>query len=136
MKDAWEEIKAKFFPPRKDQLLILILVGLLLVVIALPSGEKSSAAVSEESLEISSAYTSELEQKLKEHLELVEGVGQVQVMLTIDNTDTEGQQVKGVLVIAQGGGDSRIQKEIMEAAQALFGIEAHKIKIMKMEENR
>jgi stage III sporulation protein AG len=129
-------MKAKFFPPRKDQLLILILVGLLLVVIALPSGEKSSAAVSEESLEISSAYTSELEQKLKEHLELVEGVGQVQVMLTIDNTDTEGQQVKGVLVIAQGGGDSRIQKEIMEAAQALFGIEAHKIKIMKMEENR
>jgi stage III sporulation protein AG len=136
MKDAWEEIKAKFFPPRKDQLLILILVGLLLVVIALPSGEKSSAAVSEESLEISSTYTSKLEQKLKEHLELVEGVGQVQVMLTIDNTDTEGQQVKGVLVIAQGGGDSRIQKEIMEAAQALFGIEAHKIKIMKMEENR
>jgi stage III sporulation protein AG len=136
MKDRWEEIKVKYWPPRKDQLLILILVGLLLAVIALPSEEKSSAAVSEESLAISSACTSELEQKLKEHLELVEGVGQVQVMLTIDNTDTEGQQVKGVLVIAQGGGDSRIQKEIMEAAQALFDIEAHKIKIMKMEETR
>jgi len=42
-------------------------------------------------------------------------------------------KVTGVLVIAEGGGNSRIKQEILEAAQALFGIEAHKIKIMKME---
>ena len=41
-------------------------------------------------------------------------------------------KVEGVLVIAEGGGNSRIKQEILEAAQALFGIEAHKIKIVKM----
>lgn len=48
-------------------------------------------------------------------------------------TSETNPQVEGVLVIAQGGGSSRIRQEIIEAAQALFGIEAHKIKIMKME---
>lgn len=42
-------------------------------------------------------------------------------------------RVEGVLVIAEGGDSSRVKQEIIEAAQALFGIEAHKIKIMKME---
>ncbi len=110
-----------------------------------------------------------MEQRLEELLEKVEGVGQVQVMLTFEGTgekkvekdvalDLEERreetvyeergnsertpyvtsetnpEVKGVLVIAQGGGNSRVRQEILEAAQALFGIDAHKIKIMKMEE--
>ena len=41
-------------------------------------------------------------------------------------------QVEGVLVIAEGGGNGYIKQEIIEAAQALFGIDAHKIKIMKI----
>ena len=49
-------------------------------------------------------------------------------------TSETNPEVKGVLVIAQGGGNSRVRQEILEAAQALFGIDAHKIKIMKMEE--
>ena len=40
--------------------------------------------------------------------------------------------VKGVTVVAQGGGDARIQKDITEVVQALFGVEAHKIKVVKM----
>ena len=40
-------------------------------------------------------------------------------------------QIKGVLVIAEGGADAVIVQDIIEAIQALFGIEAHKIKIMK-----
>ncbi|MCI8584870.1 MAG: stage III sporulation protein AG [Lachnospiraceae bacterium] len=48
-------------------------------------------------------------------------------------TSEKNPKVAGVLVIAQGGGSSRIRQEILEAAQALFGIDAHKIKIMKME---
>ncbi len=41
-------------------------------------------------------------------------------------------KVKGVLVSAQGGGNQTVNKNITEAIQALFGIEAHKIKIIKM----
>jgi stage III sporulation protein AG len=42
-------------------------------------------------------------------------------------------EVAGVLVIAQGAGDARVAAEITEAVEALFGVEAHKIKVMKME---
>lgn len=40
--------------------------------------------------------------------------------------------VEGVLVSAQGGGDARIVQNITEAIQALFGVESHKIKVVKM----
>lgn len=41
--------------------------------------------------------------------------------------------IEGVLVIAQGGGDSRVKQDILDAVMALFPIEAHKIKIVKMQ---
>lgn len=41
-------------------------------------------------------------------------------------------EIEGVLVVAQGGGSSVVVKNISEAVQALFGLEAHKIKIVKM----
>lgn len=40
--------------------------------------------------------------------------------------------VKGVVVSAQGGDSAKTAENISEAIQALFGIEAHKIKIVKM----
>ena len=176
MKDKWKTFKGRFWPPRKDQLLILILVGLLLAVVAIPVDDREKRGKQEfeqpeqgaEETEAATDYESRMEQKLEELLGSVEGVGNVRVMLTFEGTgerkvekDTSltadsqqeetvyeeygssertpyvtsetNPQVEGVLVIAQGGGNSRIQQEIIEAAQALFGIEAHKIKIMKME---
>lgn len=41
--------------------------------------------------------------------------------------------VEGVLVIAQGGGNSVVKQEILDAVTALFPLEAHKIKIVKMQ---
>lgn len=41
-------------------------------------------------------------------------------------------KVQGVLVAAEGGQNTKVAKNITEAIQALFGIEAHKIKIVKM----
>lgn len=41
--------------------------------------------------------------------------------------------VEGVLVIAQGGGDSKVKQDILDAVMALFSIDAHKIKIVKMQ---
>ncbi len=184
MKGRWEEFRKKYWPPKKDQLFILVLLGLLLAVIAIPVEEKKERAVSDMDVlkgEASGAasaatsaesgpgtYESRMEDKLEELLAQVEGVGRVRVMLTLEGTgektvekDKEISQessreetvyaeygssermpyvtaetnpkVDGVLVIAEGGGDSRIKAEIMEAAEALFGIEPHKIKIMKME---
>lgn len=40
--------------------------------------------------------------------------------------------VRGVVVAAQGAGSQKVQNEIVELLEALFGIEAHKIKIVKL----
>ena len=37
-------------------------------------------------------------------------------------------EVEGILVIADGGGNAVVAKNLTEAVQALFGVEAHKIK--------
>lgn len=43
-------------------------------------------------------------------------------------------KVAGVSVVAQGGENPLVQKNISEAIQALFGIEEHKIKVAKMKQ--
>ncbi len=42
-------------------------------------------------------------------------------------------QIKGVVVVAQGGDNDTVKKEIIEAVMVLFGLESHKIKVMKLE---
>lgn len=41
-------------------------------------------------------------------------------------------EIRGVLVVAQGGDDPVIVRQIQEAVMALFHVEAHNIKVMKM----
>lgn len=42
--------------------------------------------------------------------------------------------VRGVLIVAEGGDNPVVVQEIQEAVMALFGVDAHKIKVMKMKE--
>ncbi len=42
-------------------------------------------------------------------------------------------EVEGVVVLAQGAGTGSVSKNLSQAIQVLFGIEAHKIAIAKME---
>lgn len=66
---------------------------------------------------------------------------------TVFITDAEGRQipyvrktmqpsVAGVAVMAQGGGNEAVRQNISEAIQALFGIDANKIKIAKMKTSK
>ena len=41
--------------------------------------------------------------------------------------------IKGILIVAEGGGNPTVKKQIQETMEALFGLDAHKISIMKME---
>ena len=41
-------------------------------------------------------------------------------------------EIEGVVVIAEGGDDVNIKMDIMEAAEVLFDVPAHKVKVMKM----
>ena len=38
----------------------------------------------------------------------------------------------GITVAAQGGGSALVQKNISDVLEALFHVEAHKIKVVKM----
>lgn len=62
---------------------------------------------------------------------------------TIYITDSEGNkapyvvkqiepEIQGITVVAQGGGNAIVQKNISDVLEALFHIEAHKIKVVKM----
>lgn len=62
---------------------------------------------------------------------------------TIYKTDGDGNkipyvikkiepQIQGITVVAQGGGNALVQKNISEVLEALFHVDAHKIKVVKM----
>ena len=173
--------------PNKNQLLILLLLGILFMVIAYPIGEttkeEGTTSLITTTQEEQESYEATLERKLEAALQYVEGVGKTKVVITLKSSaekiiekdeqsqsntvqeeDSQGgtrvsqdnsftgtsvyqqgedgiqspyvskeltPEIEGVLVIAQGGDNAVTVKNITEAVQALFGIEAHKIKIMK-----
>ena len=176
--------------PKKNQLIILLLTGILLLVIVVPLPENADqdsadpvTASAQEGNEDSQKYEEYLEKRTEETLRHVEGVGEVEVMITLRSTGqkivekdqqsssqsteetdstggtrsteesssdktsvyeqgTDGSQipyvtkeispeVEGVVVIADCGDNAVVVRNITEAVQALFGVEAHKIKIMK-----
>lgn len=79
---------------------------------------------------------STLELKLQDILESMEGSGKVKVMLMTGEQQgiyqSEEAEVKGVLIVAEGAADPVVVQKIQQAVMALFQIEAHKIKIIKM----
>ena len=178
---------------KKDQALILLLLGILLLVISLPGGKRADKeedgekeVFSEEGTMTEQEYISYTERHLENILSRMEGVGDVTVMITLresaekvvekdtetsDETvseeDSQGGQrttknrtarettiydgendnagqnpyvskeltpkVEGIVVVAQGGENAVVIKNITEVVQALFGIDTHKIKIVKKE---
>ena len=79
---------------------------------------------------------STLELKLQDILESMEGSGKGKVMLMTGEQQgiyqSEETEVKGVLIAAEGAADPVVVQKIQQAVMALFQIEAHKIKIIKM----
>ena len=193
-KEWFDGLKSGEKLPKKNQLIIILLIGILLLVIVIPvenPQEKSARKTAgQETLSASAGeaqaageYEEYLERKTAKLLQEVEGAGEVTVMVTLrsggqkiiekdqsstsqttEEEDSEGgtrsmkdqssdktsiykqysdgssspyvskelsPEIEGVVVIAEGGDDAVVVKNITEAVQALFGVEAHKIKIMK-----
>lgn len=182
------------------RLVILLMAGIFLLVLSFPdmlSSENSSKdntakqdykikddTNNTETGDETDTYLKELENRLKKVLTKVEGIGDVEVMITLkgskeavilkdgpytqesmNEVDGEGgnrdsssiskedttvlvnggngesmpyviqelePEVEGIVVIAGGGDNAKIMTEIMEAAQVLFNVPAHKVKVMKM----
>lgn len=184
---------------RRDNLLILVLLGVLLFIIALPVKKETPATSAVDSMEQSKdgnvvqdrirtadtenteEYTAYLEEKLKKMLESIGELGEVEVMITLESSEerivekdmtaersnTEEQdsaggtrtisssntgyqtvyqeddqgapfivktlapKVEGVLIVAEGAGKGNMTNEITQIAQALFDVEAHKVKVLE-----
>ena len=101
----------------KKHLLVILLVGVLLLVIAMPT--KNSNEEFMQSTEIEGRLTNVLNQML--------GVGEASVMVTYREDDS----VEGVVVVAQGGDNAVVVRNITEVVQALFNVDSHKIKVIK-----
>lgn len=101
----------------KNNLLVLLLIGVLLLVIAIPTGERKTE----------NSEGTEVEQRLENILSKMEGVGSVRVMITFRESDI----VEGVAIIAEGGGNAVVTRNITEVVQALFDVDSHKIKVIK-----
>lgn len=112
--------------------MLCLLAGIFLLVLCIPTekNRKDIGSLSTEE-EIEKTDIDDLEQRLQEMLEKVQGVGRVEVMIT---TTGEYNQIEGVVVVAEGGNTPQVRQDITETAQALFPIAAHKIKVCKMVE--
>ena len=159
---------------RKENLIMLVLAGILLVVIALPT--KKSEQIADENVvreieqmqkkeaDEQDEYIAQLEKKLADILSGIKGAGNVEVMITLKESEelvvekdmsdqkeetvyqtqdreslpyvikTRYPKVEGVLVVANGAGYGTVTQDITEAVQALFDIEIHKIKVIGSEE--
>ena len=176
----WRQLK-------KTDWIAAALVGVLLLVVAMPSGgtgvhisenkkEDTAQEKTEQKYE-KKDYAEYLEHKLEQVLGQMEGVGKVSVMVTVadqgediiekdktehtstvTNTDSGSMEmtteetvyeesggekapyvskeilpeIEGVLVVAEGGDSPRIVSDISDAVKALFQVEAHRIKVVKM----
>lgn len=166
---------------KKEQLLIGVLIGILLLVIAIPVPKTEKNEQKEVATEEVLGREYSLEVELKEILQRISGVGRTEVFITyedegkiivekdesvseelIEEADSSGgtrtttstrnekatvygnaeepyviqelsPTIKGILVVAEGGGNIAVKKQIQETIEALFGLDSHKISIMKME---
>jgi stage III sporulation protein AG len=135
---SWTKIRDRIKKLKGTDWLILLLVGVLLLIVAIPSGSSKQEdtkqaeynSIWEEQEDNGEEYDRSLEEELEEILSSMEGVGKVKVMITFKN-DSQSE-VEGVLVVAEGGGNAVVCSDILSAVQSLFSLEAHKITIVKM----
>ena len=106
--------------PKKNQWWIFLLIGILLIVMATPT--KTSTKTTTEQTQ-----GTELEERLEGLLESMTNVGKVQVMIT----SQKNGDVEGIVVLADGAKDPVVVRNITDVVQALFQVDAHKIKVIE-----
>ena len=113
---------------------MFILLGILVLVLCIPTG-----SLKETQAETVDVTKGELEAQLERILSAMEGVGNVEVMITTEvgeeglfGGQESNKKVCGVVVVAQGAGNASVNAKISEAVKALFSIDVHKISIVKM----
>lgn len=121
----------------RNNLLILALIGVLVLILAMPQGE-SEKEITGHMNQTEEENGEELEERLERILKNTQGVGEVRVMITKAGQEEsfakeEGSnEVEGVVVVAEGAENPDVKKKIQDIVVALFPVEVHKIEIVKM----
>ena len=121
----------KLLGNKKNQWLILLLVGILLVVIAIPTKSRGITDTSVGNSQNRNANATEMEMRLESILSQMQGIGEVHVMITY----SQENEVEGVVVVAEGGEQGVIVQKITEVVRALFDVDSHKIKVIEKNKN-
>lgn len=78
-----------------------------------------------------------LEARMEAVLSAVRGAGRVRVLVAGGGDSQafaqQGEAVRGVVIVADGADDVRVALELAGAAQALLGVDADKIQVLRME---
>lgn len=180
----------KIFQDKKNyyNILVAIFFGILLLFLSnnffkSNNNKNNSIDYKGQSVEVSegdNTYEAQLEKRLETILSKVAGVGNVDVMITLENgrelvtkddivrensttneetingdkrqivsdktqsntVKTSGDEpvilkeispkISGVLIVAQGGGNLEIKNTLINATNALLGVEIHKIEVLEM----
>lgn len=84
----------------------------------------------------------DLEARMEAVLSQVQGAGRVRVLVSEGAADAQAfsqqasEGVRGVVIVADGAGDVRVALELAAAAQALTGVDADAVQVLKMEGGR
>ena len=123
----------------KENLVVILLVGVLLFVIILPTQNSSSSLISyTEETEEKVDYTKheELENRLTEFLTEIEGVGRVSVLMHMEEASVSSygsnssiNKITGVIVAAEGASNETIRLEIVKMVMALYDLSADKVEV-------
>lgn len=138
---------------KKEKWILMLSFGALILLIFLPTGTsktsktvETTAAViaqtADERFSYLQAYTDDLENRLLAVLQGVDGIGEMEVMITLKSSEEEIEEknatkkmimpeIEGVVITCTGGDSAVVIEEITEAVQALFSVQSHKIKVLK-----
>ncbi|MGN0242495.1 MAG: hypothetical protein ACI4CT_00390 [Lachnospiraceae bacterium] len=123
----------------ENKWILMVLAGIIILVLAMPGS--SSDTKSSSFLDGSSSSNSELEhmeQRIGEALSMIDGIGKTKVVLSTQQETNElfgsssQPEISGALIITQSADNDRVVSQITEVMEALFGVPAHKIIVMKM----
>lgn len=111
-----------------EKLLLLAICGVVIIICSFDSGTKENKQ--QQTIEYSSEseikYMDEMEVKLKNILEGVEGLSNINVMITYKADET----VEGIVISAKNGSNPIVMEKIMKITLALFDVSANKIAII------
>lgn len=96
------------------------------------------------SYESQAEYEALLEKRLVEILSHIEGIGSLNVMVTLESSEkneylkstdspvfTETPKIRGVIVVCDGGNNIIVQEKVISAVSGVFGISSTRISVIK-----